>query len=312
MSPTPPISKAKVVTRSVARSDSGGSLAAGQLVTTANVSTTNVNINKSKKSVTDSRAATGQLGTTANATPNVNININKSTKSVTDARDVVDSAGADATFTAVHKSLVMCLSDDSITALIVDKLSEKISANILASFREQISVLKDEVHSLRDQLHQQQRKFDHKLDEAEQYNRRMNLRVFGVPECDLKNTGDLENTDDLVIKVFKKLNVQVSLNDIQRSHRVGRRPDSDNLDSARHRPIIVKFVSYRLRAEIFRNKKLLKGQRESICEDLTSRRLTTLKNLKTKYGAKNVWTFDGNIHYVNEEGTRSTYRFGAT
>ena len=47
---------------------------------------------------------------------------------------------------------------------------------------------------------------------------------------------DVENTDEIVVNVAKKLGVDIECSDISRSHRVGR-------PGSKPRPILVKFVS---------------------------------------------------------------------
>lgn len=122
-----------------------------------------------------------------------------------------------------------------------------------------------------------------KLDDLEQYQRRQCVRIFGVGE----EAG--EDTDLKAIEVARKIGVDLSLHDIDRSHRIGA------TGGDRPRGIIVKFVSYRKRSEIFRNKKLLKGSNITIREDLTKCRYQLLQDTIQKYGIKNVWTMDGCI-----------------
>ena len=81
-----------------------------------------------------------------------------------------------------------------------------------------------------------------KIDDLEQYQRRQCLRIFGVEE---KHNEDI---DQLVMQVTQKIGVELNIHDIDRSHRVRRS------DTGRPRPIIVKFVSYRKRSEVFRSK----------------------------------------------------------
>lgn len=122
-----------------------------------------------------------------------------------------------------------------------------------------------------------------KIDDLEQYQRRQCLRIFGVEE----KTN--EDTDYVAIDVAQKIGVQLNVCDIDRSHRIGRR------DTGRPRPIIVKFISYRKRSEVFRSKKNLKGTGITIREDLTRNRHNLLRDAITKFGVTNVWTQDGVI-----------------
>ena len=91
-----------------------------------------------------------------------------------------------------------------------------------------------------------------KVDAAEQYSRRNCLRIAGVPE------NPSENTDVYVMDLTRAIDAEVSLNDIERSHRVGRRRVS-----GRPRDIIVKFSSYRTRRKVYgaRTKTKVNGYR---------------------------------------------------
>ena len=122
-----------------------------------------------------------------------------------------------------------------------------------------------------------------KTDELEQYQRRQCLRIFGVKE------EEGEDSDVQCIEVAKKISVNLDVADIDRCHRIGKR------EAGKPRPIIVKFVSYRKRNELFRNKRQLKGSGITIREDLTKQRHNLLKECINKYGLPSVWTMDGVI-----------------
>ena len=62
----------------------------------------------------------------------------------------------------------------------------------------------------------------------------------------IEETND-ENTDDLVLKsIYEKLGVDITENEIDRSHRIGRKKDGQ-----RPRPIIVKLTRYNTRKKVF-------------------------------------------------------------
>ena len=119
----------------------------------------------------------------------------------------------------------------------------------------------------------------------EQYSRRNCLLIHGVAES------HGESTDSLVIDTMKKhLAVNLSPNDLDRSHRLGpRRSDG------RARPIIIKFSCYNVRASVYAAKRKLKGSNLLITESLTRQRVRALSDAKLKYGKENVWTMDGEI-----------------
>ena len=116
-------------------------------------------------------------------------------------------------------------------------------------------------------------------DALEQYGRRNILRVSGIPEeVD-------EATDDHIIKLANALDVPVTKQDIDRSHRVGKpgfggggwvgRADKSK---RQHRDIIVKFTSYNTRHRLFQMRKDLRETENDelkvvfINEDLTKTR----------------------------------------
>uniref|UniRef100_A0A1Y1NGB3 Uncharacterized protein n=1 Tax=Photinus pyralis TaxID=7054 RepID=A0A1Y1NGB3_PHOPY len=125
---------------------------------------------------------------------------------------------------------------------------------------------------------------NNKIDDLEQRSRRSNLRLFGVKE--LQN----ENTDEAVIHILNdKLNLNLTINDIERSHRVGA------LSPNKIRAIIIKFNNYRIRQLVYSSKSKLKGTALVLREDLTARRHKKYMELQGVYGKSNCWTRDGNV-----------------
>ena len=83
----------------------------------------------------------------------------------------------------------------------------------------------------------------------------------------------LENTEDLVITMFKyETDIKFFLDDIDRSHRIGKKNNEPNKIIS----VIVKFMRYKDRDKIFRNKKWLKGKKMSVTESLTGLRMRSL------------------------------------
>lgn len=187
------------------------------------------------------------------------------------------------------------LSQDKFEALL-NKICE-VNENV-AGIKTAVSMIEHKIDSLTNRLEAVQktcdqntlsiRKINFSIDGLEQYSRRNNLRFFGIGEH--KN----EDTDALVLAVISsKLGVNVSVDDIDRSHRVGRMNADD-----KPRAIIVKFVSYRTRALVFNSKKKLKASGISIKEDLTTFRLSLLKKATSVYGMGKVWSADGKIFWT--------------
>ena len=79
--------------------------------------------------------------------------------------------------------------------------------------------------------------------------------------------------------------------DIERTHRIGKLRDPGQ----KSRLIIVKFVRYNDRKNVFNRKSKLKEKNIAITESLTTTRMEKLKEAREIYDFKNVWTSDGKI-----------------
>lgn len=153
----------------------------------------------------------------------------------------------------------------------------------------------EELNSLKEHCNNLERSFDslsQEIDNLEQYSRRNCLLVHGVKEQhEMDNTPgeSREDTDELVRKALEKLHVDISPEDLDRSHRIGKKTTNKN------RPIIVKFTRYKKRNEVFRAKRNLKKTGITITESLTALRLQLLKEAQTKEDVTLAWTSDGRI-----------------
>lgn len=133
-------------------------------------------------------------------------------------------------------------------------------------------------------------KTEERLGQLEQYSRRNCLLIHGMEE----KAG--ENLLPTVVTMFKeKLQVEVKEHHIDRLHRIGPKRTTAEVTKKGHRPIIVKFVSYVQRREVFINKRKLKGSKLVISESLTNERMILLKAAKEKFDKEHVWTNDGKI-----------------
>lgn len=126
-------------------------------------------------------------------------------------------------------------------------------------------------------------------DIQEQYSRRECLRISGVGE----NSG--ENTDDIVMDLCTSIQADISIDEIARSHRIGKQ------NGKKPRDIIVKFTSYRSRQKLYKRRSSLRTSSYSgtyVNEDLTKRRSQLLykaRQLVTDKLLNGTWTSDGNI-----------------
>ena len=128
------------------------------------------------------------------------------------------------------------------------------------------------------------------VNDLEQYGRREMVDICGIPR-----SAD-EDTDKIVLDIAAKINVEMVKTDIAISHRTKPTPDS---------PIIVKFVSRRVRDDFFQKRTQLKNKTIAcigyngnnkiyVNESLTSYNGELLKkarkSLKADNKFKHVWT----------------------
>ncbi|CAF1433711.1 unnamed protein product [Didymodactylos carnosus] len=129
---------------------------------------------------------------------------------------------------------------------------------------------------------------EQRMDDLERYNRTWCVRLLGVPEKTNEDT-----TAIFVNTVNQHLdNVSISNNDIENSHRIGKRSDDKN------RPIIVRFYSRPLRLKVLRASSSLKRKKLSmaIVEDLTQ------KNLRLFYDERNKLQGDDKKSIITRNG----------
>ena len=163
-----------------------------------------------------------------------------------------------------------------------------------------------EIAKLKSVIDKQQNAMDavqRAVNSQEQYSRRNCLRFQGISES------DGEDTDAIICQLAKeKLNVSLSKDDIERSHRLSSKKDQDQGQQGnarvtrnnkprekRPRVIIVKFVSYRIRKLILSRRRDLKGTKIGIEEDLTRSNAELLKKTKECSKVLAAWPSDGRI-----------------
>ena len=126
--------------------------------------------------------------------------------------------------------------------------------------------------------------------------------LHGIPEN--KN----EKTDDLCLATINELlELAATEADIERTHRIGKPKDV----CQKSRPIIVKFVRYNDRKNVFNKKKKLKGKNISITQSLTATRVKKLKEAREIHSFKNVWTSDGEILFKDGSGNVNFFMINA-
>ena len=175
--------------------------------------------------------------------------------------------------------------------------------------KEEISNIKSQAAALKTQ----EIKDSIKVDELEQYGRRQNLEIVGVPEK------EDENTNAIVLEVAKMLDVDIMSSHISTSHRLPKKKASSRNNSGSS-PIIVRFTSRDIRNQIYANRKKarfvdLKNFLVSDTKNIfVNENLTpTRKQLfwKTKQEVKNsswkyIWTHNGNVFVKKDDNASIT------
>lgn len=184
---------------------------------------------------------------------------------------------------------------------------------ILEAVREATSSLTAELRSMKtentelknscNELKQRVAKLELENDALEQYGRRNILRISGI-----KEQSD-EETDDIVLQLANDLDVPMTKQDIDRSHRVGKldtRTQSGGTGRMRKpvRDIIVKFSTYNARHRLFQKRKELRETDNELLksvylnEDLTKFRSEILFEARSLRRAKKLnsaYSSDGKI-----------------
>lgn len=142
-----------------------------------------------------------------------------------------------------------------------EELKREIKQELLHEHQSELQTLKTEITSLKSKLSEaqeliKQSRNDH--DELEQYGRRMNLDVTGIPG----DTGATEeNVEQKILDLARKCNVDISSQDIDRCHRKGKYKQQN-------RRVIIKFTNSRARRRFYEARKRL-GQGIYVQDNLT-------------------------------------------
>ena len=136
-----------------------------------------------------------------------------------------------------------------------------------------------------------------RLVEQEQYSRKNNIRIIGVPE----QTN--EKCREVVASLLNKnLNLRVETAAVGAAHRLPAKGD-------RVRPIIVRFLDSDLKQAVMEKRRALKGSKiviqEGLCLDMQR-----LLNRMNNPSVKDAWAWNGKIFANGECGTVIRVRYG--
>ena len=107
---------------------------------------------------------------------------------------------------------------------------------------EKLKIDNQELRNENDNLHKKVNDLGRQMNDLDQYHRRVNLEIVGVPE------NKEEKTEDIVLAVAQRIDPSVKATDIDIAHRIGS-PKSGEGDR-RPRQIIVRFTNRRARKAV--------------------------------------------------------------
>lgn len=173
-----------------------------------------------------------------------------------------------------------------------DKLKDK--KETIENMKKEAETQKQANESLQFALEDSDRAFYGRTNELEQYSRRNNIRIWGIPETD--DNEDAQTTIDKVVMVLnEKLGAKLTTYDIDIAHRLGKK--QKNRKSGRC--IIVKFLSRMSKIKCLKDrKKKLKGTNIFIQEDLTNLNYSVYMAARSNDEVEKCWTIDGTVYVV--------------
>ena len=174
----------------------------------------------------------------------------------------------------------------------LEDMKETILQEVKSYIQEEVLSLKQEVNHLKSEISSLEAKtstLQHDITELnrkninlEQYSRRKSIRILGMTE----KPG--ENCTNLALELLSsKLDLKLGAQDIETAHRI--------LSKKHPRPLIVKFTKHDSKMSVMTHRKLLKGQKVSITEDLCADLYKLMNRLQNDDRIANVWAWDSNI-----------------
>lgn len=205
-----------------------------------------------------------------------------------DLHDMITSAVNEAVKSAVNDAIEKKIGDiqglkeniDIITSE-MDRISTMVSEMksalkekdiVIADLGKTVSTLKSENVNLKCQLN-----------DFENYQRKENLRIIGIPES------KTEVSKTVVTEFFQKRDFKVKEADIHIAHRVGKK------DGTRPRAMIVRLFDRNKRDSVIKERRKLKGSGITIAEDVSAMTMKTLMRVQRSDGIDNAWIWNGKI-----------------
>ena len=132
----------------------------------------------------------------------------------------------------------------------------------------------------------------------EQYSRRNNLRIFGLkPDVD-------EDCRQAVVFVTSTLRVSVNESEIELAHLTSGIQSSDGQSRRPVGLMLVRFCRKDMRDEVIKSRRILKGTRYAVTEDLTALNIKTMTRLRNHEHVLSTWSWNGKIFAVLSNGKK--------
>ena len=158
----------------------------------------------------------------------------------------------------------------------INTLLSNLTASIKAEFEGQLKSRDDKIAALENKFDMLEGKMcvidrlDKRIDDGEQYSRRVCLRIDNIP---LPAGGEKEDCLEKVSELMQGMDCGLEPSDINRAHRIGNKKTDKH--GVTRQQMIVKFKSFGQRTKMYRNRKKAKND-VKVKLDLTRRRLGIL------------------------------------
>ena len=168
-----------------------------------------------------------------------------------------------------------------------------------------------------DKVQQELKQATVRNDDLEQYSRRACLRIAGINET------SNEDVAKKVMELAHRVNANITIQDIDEAHRVGKPSDEATEDLSeqeqdisdeprepkRSQEIIVKFTNYSARLRMLKGRAILCENKQNVFinEDLTKKRRNLAfqcRKLKKDKHIQKTWVYNGNVFILDNDGNK--------
>jgi len=138
------------------------------------------------------------------------------------------------------------------------------------------------------------------VDDIEQYSKGSNLLIHGISVQAQPGSPEVDLGNHIIDYLNSNLGITVSENDINALHRLFKPGQLASAQSTMTKPppVLIQFTNWKTRSLVLSKRKLLKGKRVLITEQLKAKKTQTLKKANDLFLAKkllNAWLHDRKI-----------------